>query len=105
MMALLQETFLNLLLEYVRKVFYLATTSIKRSRVGIGKVKMQIDLTKSRHRHVWIGLDPENYTIGFWQTVEFENVPQYCEYCKFHVHNIDLCKSKLRDEENRQRNK
>ena len=45
MMALLQETFLNLLLEYVRKVFYLATTSIKRSRVGIGKVKMQIDLT------------------------------------------------------------
>ena len=60
---------------------------------------MQIDLTKTRPRHVWVGLDPEDDIIGFWQLVKYENVPPYCEYCKHQGHDIDECKSKLRDEE------
>ncbi|TMW97454.1 hypothetical protein EJD97_005474 [Solanum chilense] len=86
-------------------ILYLDTASIKRSRVGTGKVKMQVDLTTPRPRHVWIGLYLEDNTIGFWRPVEYENVPTYCEYCKNQVHDIDECKSKLRDEEYRQRKK
>lgn len=65
---------------------------------------MQIDLNKPRPRHVWIGLDPEDDTIGFWQPVEFENVPPYCEYCKHQRHDMDECKYKLRYGEYKQRN-
>lgn len=56
------------------------------------KVKMQINLTKPRTRHVWIGQHNEDDTIGIWQPVEYENVPPYFEYCRYHGHDIDECK-------------
>ncbi|KAG5580331.1 hypothetical protein H5410_050958 [Solanum commersonii] len=48
----------------------------------MAKVKVQVDLTKSRPRHVWIGLDDEDLTIGRWQPIEYESIPPYCVYCK-----------------------
>ena len=70
-----KKPFLIPLLENVEKVLYMDTTSIKRSREGIAKVKMQIDLTKPIPRHVWIGLDNDDDTIGVCQPVEYENIP------------------------------
>ena len=66
----------------VGKVLYLDTASIKRFRTRMGKVKIQIDLTNPRLRHISIGLDPKDDTIRFLQPVEYENFPPYCEYCK-----------------------
>ncbi|KAG5605815.1 hypothetical protein H5410_027307 [Solanum commersonii] len=65
----------------------------------MAKVKVQIDLTKDRPRHVWIGLDEEDLTIGRWQTIEYESIPPYCAYCKHQGHMIFECNLKIRDEE------
>lgn len=43
----------------------------------MAKVMMQIDFTKPRPRHVWIGLHNDDDTIGMWQTVKYENIPPY----------------------------
>lgn len=56
------------------------TTSMKRARAGMAKVKMKIDLTKSRPRLVWIGPNNDDDTIGVWLPVEYENIPPYYEY-------------------------
>ncbi|KAG5585869.1 hypothetical protein H5410_046303, partial [Solanum commersonii] len=66
----------------VGKVLYLETTSIKRTRASMAKVKVQVDLTKDR-RHA----------------IEYENIPPYCTYCKHQGHMIDDCNFKIRDED------
>ncbi|KAG5631334.1 hypothetical protein H5410_003051 [Solanum commersonii] len=38
----------------------------------MSKVKVQVDLTKARPRHVWISLDDEDLTIGRWQPIKYE---------------------------------
>ncbi|KAG5586174.1 hypothetical protein H5410_046608, partial [Solanum commersonii] len=40
-------------------------------------VKVQIDLTKERPPHVWMGLNEEDINIGRWQTIEYEHIPDY----------------------------
>ena len=77
-----KKPFIIPLSEYVGKVLYLDTTSIKWLRAGMGKEKIKIDLTKPRPIHVWIGLHPEDNTIGFLKQVEYENSPPNGEYYK-----------------------
>lgn len=48
----------------------------------MAKVKMPIDLTKPRPRHVWIELHNDDDTIGICHPVEYINIPPYCEYCR-----------------------
>ncbi|KAG5580305.1 hypothetical protein H5410_050932 [Solanum commersonii] len=67
-----KKEFITPLLSPIGKVLYLDTASIKRTRASMAKVKVQVDLTKARPRHVWIGLDEEDLTIGRWQTIEYE---------------------------------
>ncbi|KAG5595247.1 hypothetical protein H5410_036479 [Solanum commersonii] len=67
-----KKEFITPLLESVGKVLYLDTASIKRTRASMAKVKVQVDPTKDRPRHVWIGLDDEDLTIGRWQPIEKE---------------------------------
>ncbi|KAG5580251.1 hypothetical protein H5410_050878 [Solanum commersonii] len=55
----------------------------------MAKVKVQVDLTKTRPRHVWIGLDEKDLTIGRWQSIEYENIPPYCVYCKHQGYTMD----------------
>ncbi|KAG5580317.1 hypothetical protein H5410_050944 [Solanum commersonii] len=94
-----KKEFISPLLESVGKVLYLNTTSIKRTRASMAKVKVQVDLTKTRPRHVWIGLDDEDLTIGRWEPIEYENIPPYCAYCRYQGHRIEECNFKIRDEE------
>ena len=70
-------------------MLYLDTVSITRTRAGMAKHKMQIDLTKPRQRHVWIGLDNDDDTVRIWPLVEYENIPPYCEYCRHQGHEVD----------------
>ena len=60
------------LLENIGNVLYLDTTSITRTREGVANEKIQIDLTKPRPRHVWIGLDNEDDIVGIWQPVDIK---------------------------------
>ncbi|WMV50080.1 hypothetical protein MTR67_043465, partial [Solanum verrucosum] len=98
-----KKEFITPLLSPIGKVLYLDTTSIKRTRASMAKVKVQVDLTKARPRNVWIGLDSEDLTIGRWQTIEYENIPPYCDYCKHQGHMIYECNFKSRDEEFKKR--
>ncbi|KAG5568560.1 hypothetical protein H5410_064421 [Solanum commersonii] len=83
----------------IARLRQILTPPIKRTRASMAKVKVQVDLTKARPRHVWIGLDEEDLTIGRWQTIEYESIPPYCEYCKHQGHMGYECKFKIRDEE------
>ncbi|KAK4729616.1 hypothetical protein R3W88_022604 [Solanum pinnatisectum] len=98
-----KKEFITPLLASVGKVLYLNTASIKRTRASMAKVKVQIDLTKARPRHVWIGLDDEDLTIGRWQTIEYENIPLYCDYCRHQGHMMEECNFRIRDEDFRKR--
>ncbi|KAG5580328.1 hypothetical protein H5410_050955 [Solanum commersonii] len=98
-----KKEFITPLLSPIGKVLYLDTTSIKRTRASMAKVKVQVDLTKAIPRHVWIGLDEEDLTIGRWQTIEYESIPPYCEYCKHQGHMLYDCNFKIRDEEFKKR--
>ncbi|KAG5580321.1 hypothetical protein H5410_050948 [Solanum commersonii] len=69
----------------------------------MAKVKVQVDLTKSRPRHVWIGLDDEDLTIGRWQPIEYENIPPYYVYCNHQDHMTEDCNFKIRDEDFKRR--
>ncbi|KAG5606144.1 hypothetical protein H5410_027636 [Solanum commersonii] len=98
-----KKEFITPLLSPIGKVLYLNTTSIKRTIASMANVKVQVDLTKARPRHVWIGLDEEDLTIGRWQTIEYESIPPYCDYCKHQGHMIYECKFKIRDREFKKR--
>lgn len=69
----------------------------------MAKVKMQIDFTKARHRYVWVGMHNEDDIIGMWKPVEYENIPSNFEYCRHQGHDIDECKSKIRDEDHKKK--
>ncbi|KAH0716635.1 hypothetical protein KY285_012666 [Solanum tuberosum] len=98
-----KKEFITPLLSPIGKVLYLDTASIRRTRASMAKVKVQVDLTKARPRHVWIGLDEKDLTIGRWQTIEYESIPPYCEYCKHQGHMVYECNFKIRDEEFKKR--
>ncbi|KAG5615511.1 hypothetical protein H5410_015335 [Solanum commersonii] len=66
------------LLSPIGKVLYLDTASIQKTRGSVARVKVQIDLTKERPPHVWMGLNEEDLNIGRWQTVEYEYILDYC---------------------------
>jgi len=37
-------------------------------------------------------------TRGKWQAIEYDNIPDYCNYCKHQGHMIQACTIKQRDE-------
>lgn len=93
------KEFVTTLLSPIGKVLYLDTTSIQKNRGSLAKVRVQVDLTRERPPHVWMGLDEEDITIGWWQAILYENVPDYCNYCKHQGHKIHICTIKKRDDE------
>lgn len=73
---------LTVLLSPVGKALYLDAASTQKTRGSIAKVRVQIDLTRERPQHVWLGFDEDDMTQGKWQVIQYENVPEYCTYCK-----------------------
>lgn len=62
---------------------------------------MQIDLTKPRPHHVWLGFDKDENEDGKWLEVQYENIPEYCLYCKHLDHNSHNCPVRMKEEENK----
>lgn len=87
------------LLSPIGKVLYLDAASVQKTRGSVAKVRLQVDLAKPRPPHVWMGFDEEDLTIGRWQTIQYEGVPNYCQYCKHQGHMVQICTIKKRDEE------
>lgn len=93
-----KKPFITPLLECVGKIMYLDTTSLTRTRAGMGKFKMEIDLTKTRTEEVWIQLDNEDNTIGRWHPIEYGFLPFYCTYYNHQGHNLEHFGVKMCDE-------
>lgn len=63
-----------------------ATVSLKRPSVA--RLQVEIDLLKPRPQQVWIGIGESD---GFWQKVDYANVPDYCTHCWHIGHAEALC--------------
>lgn len=70
--ALLHKTFPYSSLGNCRKGSIFRHNLDLRSRARMAKVKMPIYLTKPRPRHVWVGFQNEDDTIGMCQPVEYK---------------------------------
>ncbi|KAH0687778.1 hypothetical protein KY284_018331 [Solanum tuberosum] len=92
------------LLSPIGKALYLDSATVQKTRGSVAKVRVQIDLTKERPQHVWLGFSEKDPNLGKWQVIEYEDVPSYCIYCKHQGHIIGECSQKEKDEETK-RNK
>ncbi|KAK4706318.1 hypothetical protein R3W88_034127 [Solanum pinnatisectum] len=91
------------LLSPIGKALYLDSATMQKTRGSVAKVRVQIDITKERPQHVWMGFSEKDPTLGKWQIIEFEDVPSYCLYCKHQGHVLGECPGKARDEEIKKR--
>ncbi|KAK4733715.1 hypothetical protein R3W88_007976 [Solanum pinnatisectum] len=91
------------LLSPIGKALYLGSATMQKTRGSAAKVRVQIDITKDRPHHVWMGFSEKDPTLGKWQIIEFEDVPSYCLYCKHQGHIMGECPVKGRDEETKRK--
>lgn len=79
----------------VGKLLALDSATARRTRPSVARVKLELDLLKPLVDKIWIGfadegVDPED---GFWQRLEYENVPAFCSKCFKFGHLFTSCKS------------
>ncbi|OIT05853.1 hypothetical protein A4A49_32287 [Nicotiana attenuata] len=81
--------------------------SSQKTRGSVAKVKIQIDFTKERPHHVWLGYDEDQDENGDgeWLEVQYDNVPAYCNHCKHLGHSEYTCEVRLQDEDKKKRKK
>lgn len=51
----------------------------------MNKVKVQIDLTKERVPHFFMGIGEYDYNMERWQAVQYQNIPDYYMYCRHQI--------------------
>nr|GMD48138.1 TMV resistance protein N-like [Ipomoea batatas] len=79
----------------VGKLLALDSATVRRTRPSVARVKLELDLLKPLVDEIWVGfadegVDPE---VGFWQRLEYENVPSFCSKCFKFGHVFSSCKS------------
>ena len=53
-----------------------ATATLRRP--SIARVQVEVDLLDDHRDQVWISVEGET---GFWQKVEYDRIPDYCQHC------------------------
>ena len=97
------KVFLKTILESIGKVLFLDSPTSQRNRGSTTRVKVQVDLTKDRPSHVWLGFKDANPNKGRWLKVDYESIPSYCFYCRHQGHRDEECTIKRRDDETRKK--
>nr|XP_009777335.1 PREDICTED: stress response protein NST1-like [Nicotiana sylvestris] len=60
-----------------------------RTRLGMAKVRVEVNLTKPRLQSVWFRQEDESNPLkGFTQKLEYEGVPKYCKHCRILGHSV-----------------
>lgn len=95
------KEFITSLLSPIGGVLYLDSTSINKTRGSQARVKVQVDLTKERPPHIWMGYIGDDITDGRWQKINYDIIPDYCFYCKHQGHKEMDCIIKKRDDDNK----
>ncbi|KAH0722874.1 hypothetical protein KY290_005530 [Solanum tuberosum] len=66
---------------------------VSKSRPTTAKVKVEIDIRRTRVTEIRIDVRKENGEIEFIsQKVKYENVPEYCFHCKVQGHSDAKCR-------------
>lgn len=55
---------------------------------GVARLQVELDVLKERPKQIWIGMGSLG---GFWQKIEYENVPPYCTHCWHIGHAETFC--------------
>ncbi|KAH0672721.1 hypothetical protein KY284_023808 [Solanum tuberosum] len=92
------KVLLSTLLESIGKVLYLDSPTSQRTRGSMAMVRVQVDLTKARPPHIWMGLKNSDPNKGKWQKIQYEGIPDYCMYCKHQGLLDNVCTINRRDE-------
>lgn len=70
-----------------------------RTRPGMAKVRVEIDLTKPLINFVWVGQDEKTNPLkGFTHKLEYEGLPKYGKHCRILGHSVTQCRALERDE-------
>ncbi|KAL0912358.1 hypothetical protein M5K25_018324 [Dendrobium thyrsiflorum] len=62
-----------------------ATASI--SRPSVARVLVELDISKKHPDEIWLGSELN----GYFQKVDFENLPIFCSHCKMHGQGLKEC--------------
>ncbi|KAF3629723.1 hypothetical protein FXO37_28793 [Capsicum annuum] len=66
---------------FIRVAVALDQATFSKTRGNVAKVKVEIDLLKSRLDQLWVGFNKvDGFEDGTWLNVEYEKVPGYCIY-------------------------
>ncbi|XP_060211621.1 uncharacterized protein LOC132639155 [Lycium barbarum] len=81
-----------------------------RTRPSMAKVRVEVNLTKTKLTSIFVGTEDENFPRkGFYQKIEYENVPKFCTHCRILGHSILQCrrveKKKVEEVENKENRK
>ncbi|KAH0781536.1 hypothetical protein KY290_001134 [Solanum tuberosum] len=74
-----------------------------QTRGSQARVKVQVDLTEKRPPYIWMGYVGEVITDGRWQKIEYDNIPDYCFYCKHQGHLESDYTIRQRDEDKKKK--
>ncbi|KAH0716599.1 hypothetical protein KY290_015744 [Solanum tuberosum] len=97
------KDFVSGLLSPIGKVLYLDSASIKKTTGSQARVKVQVDLTEKRPPNIWMGYVGEDITDGRWKKIEYDNIPDYCFYCKHQGHLESDSTIRQRDEDKKKK--
>ncbi|KAH0750080.1 hypothetical protein KY290_029312 [Solanum tuberosum] len=67
--------------------------TLSKTRPTTAKIKVEIDITKAQIAEIQIVIKNENGELeSIKQRVEYENIPEYCSYCKAQGHSDTNCR-------------
>ncbi|GAA0154891.1 hypothetical protein LIER_43298 [Lithospermum erythrorhizon] len=87
---------------YLGRPLRIDSHNVNRVKLGTASVSVELDVSKPLLNETWVSfVNDEDPSIvdGFWQKVEYDDVPPYCSKC-FHLgHKNDYCKRDLEKEQ------
>lgn len=79
-----------------------------RTRPSMAKVRVEIDLLKNLPDSIYVGSENEESPLkGYYQKIEYDNIPKFCRHCKKLGHNIMNCRilERIRNNDNKDNDK
>ncbi|GAA0173775.1 hypothetical protein LIER_27323 [Lithospermum erythrorhizon] len=79
----------------IGKPLRIDSLNTNRVKLGVASVCIELDVSKPLVDKVWVSFEDDeypDYNEGFWQRVEYDEIPHYCSKC-FHMgHSVANCK-------------
>ncbi|VFQ94189.1 unnamed protein product [Cuscuta campestris] len=89
---------LSLICKPLGKLLGVDKVTLAREKPHVARVCVEVDLLQPLLKEIFVGTSEVvgNEDCGFVQSVVYERVPYYCEYCWKQGHSLDRCKFKVK---------